>query len=164
MCLCVLLSSTMLVMRDEEENVLTADNMFYNTLSARQTLRRHRRWSRRHLWCRRHNRRRTAATTSTTLTSMTLLAEWIYTISHMHHRYQADNSTTMPYTLHGIYLLTTVLRGLRSRSIDIFYKVWSISRRLHLCQPSSRSTYLNYACWIVHEEHIMHTYMKIESK
>ena len=35
--------STVLIMRDGEENILTAGNMFYNTLSARQALRRHRR-------------------------------------------------------------------------------------------------------------------------
>ena len=38
--LCVLLSSTMLIMRDEEGMALTAGNMFYNMLSARQALRR----------------------------------------------------------------------------------------------------------------------------
>ena len=47
MCLCVLLLSTILIMRDGEENVLTTGNMFCNTLSAWQVLRWHRRWSRR---------------------------------------------------------------------------------------------------------------------
>ena len=47
LCLFVhLLSSAVLIMRDGEGNVLPAGNMFYNTLSARQALRRHCRWSR----------------------------------------------------------------------------------------------------------------------
>jgi hypothetical protein len=41
MSICSLLSATALIMRDGEEKVLTTDNMFYNTLSARQALRRH---------------------------------------------------------------------------------------------------------------------------
>ena len=169
MSICSLLSSTMLIMRDGERKVLTAGNMFYNTLSARQALRRHRRWSRRR-------------PSTLTLMSLTSLSRLLWRCRHpdivsgtgllplpapnlhyinMHRRCQVGRSTTMPNALRGMYLLTTALCDKWSRSIGILYNVWSAH---YLCQPSSRSTYLNYACWIVHEEHIMHTYMKIESK
>ena len=125
MSICSLLSSTMLIMRDGEGKVLNADNMFYNTLSARQALRWHRRWS----------RRRPSTPTLMPPTCRTwhfdddvdipaLLAEricylyldlictastWTIVIKQADLR-QCQNA------LRGIYLLTTTLLGMWGRS------------------------------------------------
>jgi hypothetical protein len=123
LCLCVLLSSTILIMRDGEGKVPTVGNMFYNTLSARQALRRHRHWS----------RRRSSTPTFVPASLLRLLRRRQYpdVVSgtdllplpatnlrciDIHRRRQADRSTTMPNTLRGMYLLTTALRGMWGRS------------------------------------------------
>jgi hypothetical protein len=119
LCLCVLLSFTILIMRDGEGKVLTAGNMFYNTLSARQALRRHRRWSRR--W----------SSTSTFMSAslLRLLRQCRYpdVVSgtdllplpatnlrciDIHRRRQADNVKRPTRYV----LLTTALRGMWGRS------------------------------------------------
>jgi hypothetical protein len=109
----------MLIIKDGEGNVLTTGNMFYNTLSARQALHRHRRWSRRRCSM-------LALVLSTScrdyfddvdipdVVSGTDLLPSHVTNLHcidMHCRCQASRSKTMPNALRGMYLLTTTLRG-----------------------------------------------------
>jgi hypothetical protein len=123
LCLWVLLSSIILIMRDGEGKVLTAGNMFYNTLSAWQALRRHRRWS----------RRRSSTPTFVSASLLRLLRRCRYpdVVSgtdllplpatnlrciDIHRRRQADKSTTMPNALRGMYLLTTALCDMWGRS------------------------------------------------
>ena len=130
LCLFVLLlSSTVLIMRDGEGKVLTAGNMFYNMLSARQALRRHRRWSRhqsststlmpslpRLLRRRRHPN----------IVSETDLLPLPVTNLHcidMHRRCQAGRSTTMLNALRGMDLLATVLCDREVNQIGILRKV-----------------------------------------
>jgi hypothetical protein len=114
---------TMLIMRDGEEKVRTAGNMFYNTLSARQALRRHRRWShRRHRHqcpcrcphCDYFNDVDIPDVVSGT-DLLPLLATNLHYIN-MHRHCQSGSSTTMPNALRGMYLLTTALRGTWGRS------------------------------------------------
>jgi hypothetical protein len=156
MCLCVLVSSIMLIMRDGEGKVLTAGNMFYNTLSAQQALRRHRRWSR----CR--------PSTPTLMPPMSLpryfddvnipdvvcgtdLLPLPATNLHfidMHRRQQEGRSATMSNALRGMYLLTTVLCGMWSRSSFITrYEIQSRRLLVLVIEP----IYILCACWIVHE-------------
>jgi len=173
LCLLVLLlSSTILIMRDGEGKVPTAGNMFYNTLSARQALRRHRRWSRRRLltptlmpptsrtWLLRR-RRHPDVVSGTDL--LLLPATNLHCID-IHSRHQADRSTTMPNALRGMYLLTTALRGMWCRSN--WHPLWGMKKNLEdcLCQLSSRSAYLNYACWIILEVHILETHIPIRTR
>ena len=110
-------------MRDGERKVLTADDEFLNTLSARQALCRHRRWS---------HRQYSAPTLVPTsrrnyfddvdipdVVSGTDLLPLPATDLHcidMYRRHQADRSTTMPNALRGMYLLITALRGMWRRS------------------------------------------------
>ena len=118
MCLCVLLSSTILIMRDEDGKVLTASNMFYNTLSARQALRRHRRWSRRRpltstlmpMSLPRLLRRRQHPDIVSGTDLLPLPVINLHCID-MHCHCQAGSSTIMSNALRGIYLLITALYG-----------------------------------------------------
>ena len=150
MCLCVLFSSTMLIMRDGERKVLTADNIFYNTLSARQALRQHCCWSRRRSSTRR-SYRRLATTTSMTSTSLTyvsgtdllpLPATNLHCIN-MHRCRQAGSSMTMPNTLRGMYLLTAALRGIQVRSNC--HPLWWRSPGWFPDQPAGFSSQRHYS-------------------
>ena len=114
-------------MRDGEGKVLITSNMFYNTLSARQALRRHRRRS--------HGRSSMPALVPSTshrdyfdgvdildVVSRTDLLPRSVTNLHcidIHRRRQAGRSTTMPNVLRDMYLLTTALCGMWGRSIGI---------------------------------------------
>ena len=110
----------MLIMRDGEGKVLTADNIFYNTLSARQALRRHRRWI-----CRRSSTLTLGPTShgdyfddvdipdvvsGTNLLPLPVSNLHYVDMHHRRHRCQADASTTMTNVLCSMYLLTTAIR------------------------------------------------------
>jgi len=87
-------------MRDEEKKVLTTGDMFYNTLSARQTLRRHRRWSYR-------RSSMPALVPSTSCRDVVSGTDLLpLPASNLHcidvHRCRADSSTTMSNALHGM--------------------------------------------------------------
>ena len=124
LCLFILLfSSIMLIIRDGEGKILTAGNMFYNMLSARQALRRHRRWS--------HHRPSTPTLTPSTslpwllrrcrhpdvVSGTDLLPLPVINLHYidMHCCRQAGSSTIMLNALRGMYLLTSALRGMWCR-------------------------------------------------
>ena len=127
MSICSILSSTVLIMRDGEGKVLTAGNMFYNTLSARQALRRHRRWSRHRpstptlippMSLPQLLRRRRYPDVVSGTDLLPLPTTNLHCID-MHRRRQTGRSTTMPNTLCGMYLLTTALRGTWGRPVRL---------------------------------------------
>jgi hypothetical protein len=110
MSICSLLSSTALIMRDGERKVLTAGNMFYNTLSAWQALHRYRRWS-----CHRSStptlvlasllrllRRRRYPDVVSETNLLHLPVTNLHCID-IHRGHQADRSTTIPNTLRGMW-------------------------------------------------------------
>ena len=118
-------------MRDGEGKVLITSNMFYNTLSARQVLRRHRRRSRG-----RSSMPTLVPSTSRRdyfdgvdildVVSRTDLLPRSVTNLHcidMHRRCQAGRSTTMLNALRGMDLLATVLCDREVNQIGILRKV-----------------------------------------
>ena len=145
-------------MRDGEGKVLTADDEFLNTLSARQALCRHRRWS---------HRQYSAPTLVPTsrrnyfddvdipdVVSGTDLLPLPATDLHcidMYRRHQADRSTTMPNALRGMYLLITALRGMWRRSNWHHLQGMKHILQIVFCWPLSWSIYYVHIYRIIHE-------------
>jgi hypothetical protein len=153
-------------MRDGEGKVLTAGNMFYNTLSARQALHWHRRWS----------RRRPSTPTlmpSTSLSRRRCRHPDVVSGMNLLYLYLQLISTRLTYTvvikqadlrqcqMSGTYLLITALCGMWRRSN------WHPRTKKYLedclCRSSNPSTYLNYAYWFVPEVHMLRTHTCIRT-
>jgi hypothetical protein len=157
-------------MRDGEGKVLTAGNMFYNMLLARQALRRHRRWSCHHSSppARVPTSRRNYfddVNIPDVVSGMDVLPLPVADLHYidMCRCCQAGNSTTMLNALRGMYLLTIILRGIWSNQIDIFYEVEKIASRLSHCSDHQvRLFFINFFLRVVeshvHARHIPATY------